>query len=198
MRKVAVTGGIGSGKSTVCSFLKELGACVVNADDLVARLLFPTHSVGQKIIELLGVDVVSGDTLDRKKIAEKVFNDYEKLRALEKIIHPLVFAEIECLYLKEKKEPKHPVFVVEVPLLYELGAEKEYDYVVSVVASEEVCRKRLEKKEHPSTDYDKRMKRQMSPKEKEQKADFIIHNDGSLEELKLRVKLLFAHLSEKE
>src|SRR5580700_5876146 len=94
-KKIAVTGGLAAGKTTVCQIFKELGAYVVSADEIVHQLLSPGTTVGQQVIKLLGSDIISGQELDRKKIAAKVFFQRDLLHLLEEIIHPAVFDEIE-------------------------------------------------------------------------------------------------------
>jgi dephospho-CoA kinase len=89
-RKIAVTGTLSSGKSTVCQLLKEFGAYVVSADEIVHRLLRVETEIGQKVIDLLGEEILSEGQIDRAKIAKKVFRNPQLLQALEQIIHPQV------------------------------------------------------------------------------------------------------------
>ena len=98
LKKIAVTGNVASGKSTVCLFLKECGAYVVNADSIVHKLLSPETTLGKSIINLLGYDVIIDGQFDRRAIAEKVFKDYSLLKDLEKILHPEVQKEINKEY----------------------------------------------------------------------------------------------------
>ena len=93
--KVAVTGGIASGKSSACRFFKELGAHVVSADNIVHRLLSPETKVGLQVIHLLGPEIVTKGQISRRAIAKKVFNNPLLLEALEKIIHPAVNEELD-------------------------------------------------------------------------------------------------------
>ena len=94
LKKIAITGGLSAGKTTVCQLFKECGAYVMSADEIVHRLLSPHTRIGQQVIALLGSDILSGAEIDRKKVSEKVFPYPDKLRALERIIHPAVFDEI--------------------------------------------------------------------------------------------------------
>lgn len=176
MRKIAVTGGLGSGKTSVCQILKSLGAYVISADEIVHQLLSPDSIIGQRVLRLLGPEILDGPRLDRKRIAEKVFSHAELLKALEEILHPAVREAMEKEY-REASQKSYRLFVAEIPLLYEVAAHTLFDRVIAVVATPEICRKR-------SQEYDKRMARQMSQEEKAAKADYVIENNGTLEELK--------------
>ena len=118
LKKIAVTGGISSGKSTFCQYLKELGAETINADTVVHRLLSPNTILGLQVIDLLGPDIVKDDRIDRSIVASKVFSDYKLLDQLEGLLHPAVFRETERLY-QEAVQQAFPLFVAEIPLLFE-------------------------------------------------------------------------------
>lgn len=196
LKKIAVTGGLSAGKTTVCHILKELGAYLVSADKITHQLLSPGTAAAQQVIDLLGSDIINGNELDRKKIAAKVFSQPDLLTALEKIIHPAVFNEIERKYKQASREKKHPLFIAEIPLLYEAEREGNFDAIISVTAPEELCRSRFTQQTHNSAqEFDKRMTRQISPKHKSNKAHYIIENNGSLEELKKYVKTLYLQLT---
>lgn len=195
MKKIAITGGLSSGKSTVCQFLKELGAYVVSADEIVHHLLSSDQNVYQKVVDLLGSDVLVNNQLNREAIAEKVFSQPKMLQSLESILHPLVFLEIELKYQSIKNDPRYNLFVVEVPLLYETNNEILFDSVVVVLAKEEECKKRFTKKEkQESAKFTQRMLRQMPSQEKAKKANFILLNNGNLANLKNEVVKLASKL----
>lgn len=198
--KVAVTGGLSSGKSTVCRILKELGAYVVSADEIVHQLLSPETKLGQQVIQLIGPEIVIGGEIDRSEIAKKVFNldstsrfnQQALLKSLEGLLHPAVREEIERQYKQCMKESVSPLFVAEIPLLFETNGDAGYDYTIAVVSDPEACLKRFT----ASTGYGKkefhqRMARQLSPEEKARRADFTIFNHGSLEELRANVKKVY-------
>jgi len=174
--KIAVTGGLACGKSSICAFLKELGAYILSADEIVHQLLFSDINLGKEIVALLGEDVQGSQGLDREAIAEKVFKDPQLLKRLEELVHPVVLREIK----REAEKTKVPLFVVEIPLLFETGAEKYFDYTVVVVADEQRCHGRSS---FDDEEYDRRMARQWKIEEKRKKADYVIENNGSLEEL---------------
>lgn len=188
MRKVAITGGLAAGKTSVCRILESCGAYVVSADDIVHQLLSPNTKIGQQVIELLGSDISSGKEFDRKKISERVFLNPEKLHALEKILHPAVFDEIEKRYNQIKDQTEYSIFVAEIPLLYESKRNTDfYDVIVAVVADENLCSQRF----GSIQEYTQRMKRQFSQEHKKNQADFTIVNNGDLEQLKTNVLNLF-------
>lgn len=191
LKKIAVTGGLASGKSTVCALLKKRGAYVVSADEIVHQLLSPHTLLGQQVIKLLGSDIVNDHELDRKKIAQIVFSSPQKLEALEKLLHPQVLNEIDAAYQKIKQSSDYRCFVAEVPLLYEIGAEKLFDLVIGVVADPAQCRARIQTaKDYSIEDYDKRMQRQQT--NKADQADVVILNNSSIENLSDQVNQFLA------
>lgn len=194
LKKVAVTGSVSSGKTTVCRLLEELGAYVVSADAIVHQLLIPTTPVGQKIIDLLGTEIVAGDKLNREEIAARVFRDPSLLEELEKQIHPEVQKVIEAKYQEISRKP-FSLFIAEVPLLFESGQETFYDAVVVVRADKENCRRRFTTSTlYDEAEFERREKRLMPIEEKCRRADFVLDNSGSLPSLRLLVKTTFNSL----
>lgn len=199
LRKIAVTGSISSGKSLVLNFFKEFGAIVVDADEIVHNILTTETKLGQKVINLLGKDVVVEDRIDKSKIAKKVFNNEKLLKALEKLVHPLVYDEIEKRYEDAKKKAATTLFIAEVPLLFESGGERFFDRTVVVAANVKLCLKRY----YHTTKKDKeefwrRTSFQMPQEEKVKKADFVIYNNSTKEELKKNVQTLIETISREQ
>jgi len=191
--KVGLTGSIGTGKSTVSKIFKELGAYVIDADQIVHSLL-KEESVKEKIREILGNVFDDKGEIDKKKVAEIIFNNPEKKKQLEALIHPLVFERIqEKIKNIEKKDPD-AVVVVEVPLMIETGSYKNYDVVIVVYAPEEIQLKRLLNRGMEKEDALKRIKSQMPIDEKVKYADIVIENTGTLEELKKKVENVYREL----
>ncbi len=187
MKKIAITGGIATGKSSVCQIFKELGAFTVSADAVVHDLLNPSTDLGKKITVLLHIENSSDrPEVFRKAIADKVFEDRKLLQELENILHPEVCKEIRRQYERIKSQ-KYTYFVVEIPLLFEIHDEHFYDVVITVLADEEIARKRFTMQGFSKEDFERRMRRQMSPKEKAARATFTILNNGSLEDLRQEV-----------
>ncbi len=197
LKKIAVTGGLSAGKTTVCQVFKELGAYVISADEIVHQLLSLGTDIAKQVIHLLGPDIIDGKELNRSKIAAKVFSKPELLAALEKIIHPAVFDEIEQHYKQASTEKKHPLFIAEIPLLFEAEGETHFDCIISVESAENLCRQRFEKQTHlPPQEFDQRMNRQIAPKLKTSRAHYTIQNNGTLEQLKQNVKTLYTQLTQ--
>ncbi len=188
LKKVAVTGGLASGKTSVCNILKNYGAYVVNADEIVHQILTSDLTLYNTLLRELGPDIVTNGNLDRSKIAKKVFSNPEKLRLLEALIHPMVLEKINKTYEQIKSNKAYSLFVAEIPLLFEIHAEKYFDFSVAVIADLNHCRNRFtEATKYPPEEYESRMERQLSQKEKAKKADFVIVNDGTAVELEKKV-----------
>ncbi len=187
MRKIAITGNLASGKSTVGRILQEYGAYVVDADEISHNLLSLNTPTGKKVVSLLGPEIVVGNQIDRRKIAEIVFSDFEKLTSLEKILHPAVKQEIDRRFNDVKNNPSYKMFVAEVPLLYEAGMEKDFDTVIAVIADEDVARQRS-----TAAQFNQRWARQH--KDKASKADIVITNNGDLNMLKSSIEAIVDRL----
>jgi dephospho-CoA kinase len=194
LKKIAITGGVASGKSTVCRLLQELGAYVVNADLIVHELLTPQTEIGQRVIQMLGADIVSAGVIDRKRVAERVFVNPSLLQALEQLIHPAVIQRIEESYREVSKQGIASLFVVEMPLLFEIGAEKTYDHVVAILTEESLAKQRWIEAGLPPEEYARRMHRQIQPSHKALRAHFTISNNGSIQDLRNQVVALYKTL----
>lgn len=192
LKKIAVTGSVASGKSSVVSFLRDFGAFTLECDQIVHDLFISNPSIQQQVIALLGKKILVNGLISREKIATIVFENPQKLGELERIVHPFVLKEILSVYYHIKKSSQIPLFVVEVPLFFEspLQALREFfDYCVLVILEEKLAKKRF-----PKSDFAKRQKRFLPCREKEQQADFLIENNGSKEHLKLRTHQLYEKL----
>lgn len=199
MVKLAVTGGLSSGKSVVCHFLKELGAYVISADAIVHCLFSENTQLKKDVVNLLGSEVLTSGKIDRRKIAEKVFDERAILFQLERIIHPLVRDEIAKAYKEFLDRKEGEFFVAEVPLLFESAMSQDFDKTLTVAASPESCIKRfVESKSSTRKEYFKRMERQSPLSEKVKRADFVIENNGTLQELKQKVINLYRLLNGSE
>lgn len=199
LRKVAVTGGLSSGKTTITRFFKELGAYVISADEIVHQILSQRNSLNkqihQKIIGLLGNDIDKNGSLDRQLIAEKVFKDEKLLKNLEEILHPAVLCMMEESYSEHQN---YPLFVAEIPLLFEGNYEDWFDAVIAVSAPEKECIRRFCEQGGTKDEYFRRMHFQMPAEEKEKKAQFTITNDSDLDHLQSHVVQLFHVLTQEE
>lgn len=176
---VAITGGIGAGKSAALEAFARHGAATVSSDAIVHRLLRHDASVRAALIGRWGERILDGaGTIDRGRVAETVFEDREELAWLEGVLHPRVTAESEawCERLADEATPP-PLAVVEVPLLYETGGEQRFDAVVVVTAPTEL---RLAR---GRVDAEGRERRLVADDEKVRRADFAYVNTGSLDDL---------------
>lgn len=195
LKKVAVTGGLSCGKSSACLFFKELGAYVISADEVVHKLLHPNTDLGKRIINLLGPDIIVDKQFDRSKISKRVFTNTQLLKSLESILHSPVYAEIEEQYRQARLKSDIPLFIAEIPLLFETGHENDYEVTIAIYADPERCLERFMRSTGCSKEeFMNRVAQQMSPEEKAEKADIVLINNGSSEELKAAVKKIFNKL----
>ncbi len=196
LKKGAVTGGLSCGKSSVCRFFKEIGAYVVSADQIVHELLTPDTNLGQKVIELLGQDILENKKINRSIIASKVFHQPSLLKSLETIVHPVVFEEIEKKYQEAKNKGNYKLFIAEIPLLFEARKENLFDFTIAVVADSKICQSRFLKSTGNSLDeYLIRTENQLSPDEKARRSNFVIVNNGSLDEMREAVEKIYNNLN---
>jgi dephospho-CoA kinase len=188
---VAVTGGIGAGKSEALEAFGRHGAAVISSDEIVHRLLRQDVEVKNALLGRWGKRVLGADgEIDRARVGEIVFADRGELRWLEELLHPRVVAE----YLRWREElarlPEPPrVCVTEVPLLYEVGGDAHFDAVVVVTASAQV---RVSRHIRPMHDREQRL---LPDEEKAARADFVYVNDGTLAELDAFVSDVMTSLS---
>lgn len=188
LKKIAVTGGLASGKTSVCRILEtKCNAYVVSADSIVHELLTSDPEIIRKTTQLLGSNILENGHLIRSKIAEIVFSDMEKLQELERLLHPVVIEKIEKLYQQVKNSLNYSFFVAEVPLLFECHLESRFDFVITVISGEEMCQQRFLKAGGSKEEYSKRTNRQTPMSDKAKKAHFVINNCGSIEDLTQQV-----------
>lgn len=180
MLRVALTGGIGAGKSLVGEILEELGAFVIDSDQL-AREVIERGSPGyEEVITAFGDSILSEGQIDRAKLAAVVFKEEDLRKKLESIIHPLVREAGEKL---ARNLPSGAILVNQIPLLVESDGAKRFDYVVTVSASEDIRRERLRLRGLKDYEITERMAAQVGDIEREKIANFIIRNDRSIDEL---------------
>jgi dephospho-CoA kinase len=188
---VAITGGIGAGKSTALESFRRHGAATVSSDEIVHHLLATDPEVKAALVERLGEEILGDDgDPDRERIALRVFRDREALDFLEKLLHPLVSREYMAWREQLAKLPNPPeVCVTEVPLLYEVGAETRFDKVVVITAPTKLREARR------GAWKDDREARLVPDREKAKRADFTYVNTGTLDELDAWVAEVMATLT---
>ena len=192
---IGLTGGIASGKSTVTSILKRRGIPVVDADELAKQVVSPGGPVLKLIIDQFGPQVLTSDqVLDRKKMAEIVFGDSKKLLILESLIHPEVQKEVQRLKA-EFENNGHKLAFYDVPLLFEKKLNNQFDKIAVVTCRPEQQRDRMRNRNHFSEqEINSRLAAQIPLMEKEKNADFIIRNEGSIQDLEKEVEKFISQL----
>lgn len=183
LKKIAVTGGLASGKSTVCRLFEKRGAYVVSADTIVHQLLSPQTAISHEVIKLLGPEIVSGGEIDRKKVAALVFNEASLLAKLEKILHPAVLQVMKKEYEKALHQ-RAALFVAEVPLLFESGYESYFDRIITVSSKEGKSR-------FKGADFALRESRLCSDAERRAQSDYIIENNGDEHEIESQINHIY-------
>lgn len=191
MLLVGLTGGIGSGKSTVSALLAERGAVVVDADVIAREIVEPGEPAYEAVVERFGPGVVlPGGALDRPAIAAIVFDDREALRDLERITHPAVGVRM-AERMAEEAATDH-VVVLDVPLLVEKGTYATAGTIVVDVDPEVALRRLVDQRGMDEADARRRMANQVSRDDRLAKADFVIANGGTLEDLRAEVERCWA------
>ena len=183
---VGLTGGMGAGKSTALAALERLGATVLSSDAVVHELYARDEYLRDAVLERWGPDVAPGGVVDRAAVAERAFASVEERAWLEGVVWPLVGARVaEWLEDARGDRPQASsrprAAIVEVPLLFEAGLEGIYDATIAVVSDERVREQRAAARGHALVD--ERAARQLSQEQKAQRATFVVHNDGSEQEL---------------
>jgi len=190
--KVAVTGGAGSGKSFVCRRLEALGIKIISSDTLAREAVAPGSTAHEKILKHFGAKVVlSNGTLNRQMLRRIIVNDSAARRSLEQFIHPEI-SRLMQQKMAQTEQQGDRVVVVEVPLLFELGMEEQFDRVVVVSAARKLRVKRLMERDNVSRDQaEELLNVQMPDQEKVERAGFVLSNHGSKEQLIRSVDRLY-------
>lgn len=188
MLKVALTGGIGSGKSTVADFLDELGAYVIDSDQLARDVVERGTPGYEAVLAAFGDGILANGEIDRAKLAEIVFKDATARATLESIIHPLVRDAAEKIV---KSLPADAVVINQIPLLVETDGAKRFDFVITVSADEDIRRRRLIERGMKDYEITKRLAAQVNDAAREAIANSIIRNNGSIDELRQVVEELW-------
>jgi dephospho-CoA kinase len=192
-RFVGLTGGIGAGKSEALAAFERLGAATLSTDR-VAHDLLEDDEVRAALVDRWGAEIAPGGQVDREGVSAIVFNDRDELAWLEGVTHPRVGAHV--LEWRQSLDPEVAVAVVEVPLLFEAAMEDAFDATVAVVADDAVRDARL--RDRGQGGLGGREERQLDQAEKERRADHVIRNDASLDELESQVHRLIEELTAKE
>ena len=189
MKLIGLTGGIASGKSTAAAILRRLGAAIVNADELSREVVRPGNQAWQEIVHAFGPSVLLEDqALDRKKLRRMVFDNPGARQRLESIIHPKVRALAEKR-IRELEAAGNVIIVYEVPLLFEGQLQLWLRPVILVACDAATQKQRLRERDHLSDEEAQRhVDAQMSLEEKRLLADYVVENNGTVDELEQQIK----------
>ena len=197
MLKIGLTGGIGSGKSTASQHFESLGAYVMNADVEAKNLIDTKETVQHELISEFGTDIIDGTgKINKQKLARVAFQDEDHLYRLNSVVHPYIYDLIDQKFNQVLNVGKHGLFIVDGALIFESGYDAHLDYVIVVTAQ---LKNRMERALVRQTlsreEIIKRIEYQWPEEEKVNLADFVIHNDGTEDELKHNVDSLIKKLT---
>ena len=196
MLKIGLTGGIGSGKSSVSALFSDWGSYIFDADSVAKEILNHNETAQGEIIAEFGTDILDGkNTIDKQKLARVAFQDENHQLRLNTIIHPYVFSEIYSKFdiILAKKE--HDIFVVDAALIYESGADTHMDYVIVVTSHLRLRTQRvMERGGLTREEFLDRVDLQWPDEDKVHMADFVIHNNGTEKDLLEESKKVFDRL----
>jgi dephospho-CoA kinase len=193
---VGLTGGVASGKTAVSRVLKEEGAYIIDADQIARELVQPRKPAWNELIRAFGKEILLVDgSIDRKKLADKVFADPEQRRVLNQILHRRIKEEMDRRTKEIGRRDPKAIVVIDAPLLIELGEHRGLDKLIVVTTRQTQQIERLKDRDGTSPQEALRiLSSQMPLEEKAELADFVIRNEGSLEETKKRAKEVFEEL----
>jgi len=195
---VGLTGGIGSGKSTVARMLKDEGAHVIDFDYLARRVVEPDKPAWRDIVDYFGPEILSSDgTVNRSALAKIVFSDDKRRKVLEGFTHPRIFEEKDALIRAIKEKDPCSIAIVDVPLLFELDLRDMFDKVIlAYVPRAMQIRRVLKKGALGREEVEKRLNAQIPIEEKRSLSDYVIHNEGSLKDTRDQVRKIIRELKE--
>ena len=189
---VALTGGLGAGKSTALAALEGLGAAVVSTDAIVHEL-YATSAVLDQVVARFGTDVAPNGVVDRAVLASRVFASEDDRVWLEQLLWPLVRGRVARWHQEQsRREPPPRALVVEVPLLFEAGGDELYDATIAVVADESIREARARTRGHRA--IAERAARQLTQEEKAARSTYVVTNDGGFEELETKLAAILVML----
>lgn len=195
MPSIGLTGGFGMGKTTVLRLFSKLGAYTVDADKLVHDILKKPEVI-KKIATILGKEVLTKDStgsisINKKRVADIIFNEPQKRRSIERIIHPEVLKIMKTIKTKILNKKPSAIIIFEVPLLFEAGYEKNFDKIIVVYCNRNIATNRLTKKGFSKDEVFKRMRAQMPITKKKTLADFLIDNNNGIKKTEIQVERIF-------
>jgi dephospho-CoA kinase len=195
---VGLTGGVASGKTVVSQVLREEGAYIIDADQIARELVQPQQPAWNELVKVFGEEILQEDgTIHRKKLADKVFADLKQRELLNQILHPRIREEMDRRTKEIGQKDPEAIVVIDAPLLVERGEHHEMDKLIVVTSTQTQQIKRLKDRDGISPEEALKMLSSQMPLEKKiELADFVIQNEGSLEETKKKAKEIFRELKE--
>ncbi len=193
---IGLTGGIGSGKSSVAAMFKDEGAYVIDFDYLARVVVEPDTPAWRDIVDYFGQGILFPDrTLNRSKLAEIVFSDVRSRKALEGFTHPRIFEKRDTLLKDIKTKDSQAIVIVDVPLLFELSLNKNFDTIILVYVSRDIQIERIIKRDDfLKEEVEKRLKAQINIEKKKLLSDYIINNEGSMNNTRDQVRKVIYEL----
>ncbi len=194
---VGLTGGVASGKTAVSQVLKKEGAYIIDADQIAREIVQPHKPAWKELIRAFGKEILQeNESIHRKKLADKVFENPEQRKILNQILHPRIKEVIDRRTKEIGQKDPEAIVVIDAPLLVELGGHRELDKLIVVTSTRAQQIERLKDRDgvNPKRAL-KVISSQMPVEEKVKLADFVIRNEGSLEEAKKRAKGVFKELA---
>jgi dephospho-CoA kinase len=193
---VGLTGGVASGKTAVSRVLREEGAYIIDADQIARELVQPHKPAWNELVRAFGKEILQEDgSIHRRKLADKVFADTEQRKVLNQILHPRIKEEMDRRTKEIGQKDPEAIVVIDAPLLVELGVYRKVDQLIVITSTQMQQMERLKERDGRSPEEALRLfSSQMPVEEKVKLADFVIRNEGSLEETKKRAKEVFKEL----
>ncbi len=191
MLKVALTGGIGSGKSLAGEYFELIGATVIDSDQLAREVVERGTEGFDEIVVAFGDEILRDGNLDRAKLAQLIFDDPKAKSTLEAIVHPRIQEAFDEIL---ERSLSGDVVIYQIPLLVETGAQDRFDFIITVSAPLELRRKRLLERGMKSYEIEKRISAQATDAEREEVADFVFMNDGDADDLLRLVENIYEDL----
>jgi len=193
---VGLTRGVGSGKTIVSQTLREEGAYLIDADQIARELVTPHSPTWNELVQVFGKEILNEDeSIDRKGLAQRVFSNPKERTLLNQVIHPRIKEEIKRRKEEILQKDPEAIIIIDAALLVERGDHREMDKVIVVVAPDDQRIERLKRRDGMSEEEAKKViSSQMPQEEKMRVADFVIRNEGTLEETKQRARELFQEL----
>ena len=194
-KTIAITGGIGSGKSTFCSKLKEKGFKIHSSDEQVAKIYKNPEKKFVTYLRTIGLSKsISKKNIDKKIISKIIFENKQIRKKLELYIFKIVRKK-RSDFIKQEKQKKTKLIFIDIPLLFENNLEKQFNKVISIIASKQVRLKRLKKTRKMTEDQFKNITRsQTSDVIRKKKSDYVIYNNSTLKDYKIKINKLISKL----